>query len=378
MGFKYDFDKYRANISIAEMAEIAGYSLNRKAGQRSYVEYRHPNENTILISVDTPNNPYINTENQTFKTRNEPDNVGTLIHFVKNRLHMFKVGHYTNEWSAAGMILDDIYAKGANQTAYRNQVHIIADSIAKDFDPSDYRIKRANDDELIYLIKKRGISPETIEVFRDYICTIQKISPKVNPYNNTGFPFTNAETGEISGYEMVNYGFKGFTEGRKKAKSFWTADLGGMGSVSMKCYIGESVIDVLSFFQLYRYAISFENTVFLSTGGALTDLQIKWLLANYPIAKKYTLFDNDLAGHCYDIRLAMAMAQKSVTIEKQKDFVNITIDGNKLEYSYEEVTLANVKNRIRLKTELVAHKTKSGKDFNEMLNDKKWSKAKLD
>ncbi|MDZ7606503.1 MAG: hypothetical protein U5K79_13150 [Cyclobacteriaceae bacterium] len=63
------------------MAESLGYVLNKKAG-RNPLEYKHPEHNTIVIgNLKGP---------QRFFTRNEPQNKGSVIDFVRHRLSMFQ------------------------------------------------------------------------------------------------------------------------------------------------------------------------------------------------------------------------------------------------------------------------------------------------
>ncbi len=81
-----DFRYYREHVSIVQVAESLGYVHNPKAG-RDPVEYTHPTYENVLIS-----NP-LDCSRQVYFTRNQDNNRGDIVEFVKHRLPLFNVSY---------------------------------------------------------------------------------------------------------------------------------------------------------------------------------------------------------------------------------------------------------------------------------------------
>jgi hypothetical protein len=176
------------------------------------------------------------------------------------------------------------------------------------------------------------------------------------------------DSNEIVGFELVNYLFKGHARGSNKSEGLWIADLNGTG-FPPKVFIAESAIDAMSFYQMFRQKYQLNQSVLLSTGGYATDHQMRNFINAFPESKLYTLFDNDLAGHLFDIRLACMKAGKNLEIAQKGDIIQFKVKERNFDLSKSEVSLINFRKASGIHPRIRALKA-TGKDFNEMLNER--------
>ena len=171
--------------------------------------------------------------------------------------------------------------------------------------------------------------------------------------------------GDIVGFELVNYLFKGHARGSNKSEGLWMADLSGTGFPS-KVFIAESAIDAMSFYQMFRQKYQMGHAALVSTGGYATDQQLRNFIHQFPQSKLYSLFDNDLSGHLFDIRLACMKAGKALQISQKGNIIQFQVKGRNFDLSKSEVSLINFRKASGIYPQIRALKAK-GKDFNEML-----------
>lgn len=90
---------YKQKVSIIQLVESLGYTLNRSKG-RYPKQYEHPNGDKVIVynKFKSPREAYF--------TRNNYDDKGSVVDFVKNRLSMFNV-HYNSEWEGVYKVLDE-------------------------------------------------------------------------------------------------------------------------------------------------------------------------------------------------------------------------------------------------------------------------------
>lgn len=357
----YDFDYFKSNVSIIQIAESLGYTFNPKKGKTKSLEYRHPDYQNVIIS----NLNHIN--GQRYFTRNVDQDRGSVIDFVKHRLDRFNI-RYDSEWEGVRKVLADYAQIPFNLNQWKNN-HSIANTGAKSFDTKGYIINKAKLSDLTYLIHHRKLSEDTISNFLPFIVTIKKISTKP-AYTNIGFPYFKPGETTIKGMEIVNYNWKQHAAGSDKTNVAWIATPGSEGTLITDIYFSESAIDAMSYFELHKNSVHNANAVFISTGGAVSENQIKNTFDHYPHATVHTIFDNDLAGHLYDIRVAAIKDNQSMTIKRDNDTIEFALKKGNFKLHIAEVSLTNFRNITKLRPTVKAHKSE-GKDFNEMLKNHK-------
>lgn len=353
-----DFNYFKRHVSIIQVAETLGYEFNPKAGRNGRIEFAHKHYPNIVIT--NPKAP----EKQVYFTRDDDNNKGSVIDFVKHRLHMFNVD-YEKEFDGVNKVLHEfaqvpysLDSRLANQKIYQKEN-------SKSFNKEEFNLFTPSVKDLNYLMLGRGIAEETIMRFLPFINIVQKkeANPDKYSFKNIGFPFRIPGKNELAGFEIVNYNFKQLPEGTKKTHAVWAAELFEKGTRATNIFFAESAIDAISFYQLYKHKYNFDS-VLISTGGTVCADQVKNVLAHYPNAKINTIFDNDLTGKLYDIRVAAIQMARNLSISKKPDEVDFALEGK------DPFTLPCAKVSLRafctasgLRPDVRAHKSE-GKDFN--------------
>lgn len=354
----FSFEEYKDRVPIVQVAEALGYILNKAAG-RNPLEYKHPDHHTIVIS-----NP---KGRQRYFTRHETDNKGSVVDFVKHRLTLFNE-YYNREAEGINKVLASF--AGVSNTIPKTPV-VLVQNEKKYFNLNDYKVSKPQAHDLLYLSGKRGLSVSTIQTFLPHIRLVQPTYSK-SCMVHIGFPYHipgRAGQGQKEpwvGFELINYLFKGHARGSDKSNGLWIADLPGMGGNTKNAYVAESAIDAMSFYQLFKQKFRLDESVFLSTGGYVTDKQIRNMLNAYPQTMIHTIFDNDLSGHLYDIRTACMKDNKILQIRKNGNKLYFDLDKQSIVLKEHLVSLTNFRKESGLRPEIRVHKPNE-KDFNEML-----------
>jgi hypothetical protein len=359
-----DFQQFKDAISIVQVAETLGYQYNRRKG-RNPMQFEHPNGDKVIISEKG------NASDQLYFTRNSYEDRGSVINFVKNRLAMFNV-HYTTEWEGVNKVLSGYVQIPYNpkQTA---KYQLKPKAIKAPFNPEAFHISDPSLSDLSYLQYERKIHPSTLQTFLPFMKIAQE---KGGKYKNIGFVYTVPGSDKITGFELVNFHFKGHAKGSERSTSVWLVELATDKSVATDLYFGESAIDVMSFYQLYQNKFNFNNAVFVSTGGNLLKGQAQNVLNEYPRAKVHTLFDNDFSGCMYDISLACLKKNVNISIRKNAESVQFTLPKGTYELPTGQVSLSRFERISGIRSGVRAHKSK-GKDFNEMLKSRNGTELKV-
>ena len=351
----HSFEYYKERVPIVQVAEALGYELNKKAG-RNPLEYKHPEHNTIGISNLKGRQRYF--------TRHETENRGSVIDFVKHRLNLFHE-FYNKESEGINKVLASF--AGTPFTSPNRKLWLTE---KKPFKLNDFELRKPELNDLLYLSNHRGLNAETLQTFMPHILLVRA---RHKATTDIGFPYhvpnkiqdSVSNKPEVVGFELVNYLFKGHARGSNKAEGFWIADLSGTG-FPPKVFIAESAIDAMSFYQLHRQKYELNQTALISTGGYATDQQLRNFIQQFPQSKLYTLFDNDLSGHLFDIRLACMKAGKPLAIARQGEGIQFNVNDKNFNLSSPEVSLINFRKASGIYPQIRALKS-TGKDFNEML-----------
>lgn len=200
-----------------------------------------------------------------------------------------------------------------------------------DYDIHRFDVKDRETHKRFYpYFKSRGIDIFTQRAFADYFFLATKHRTDGLAYTNLAFPLVlPKEPDRIVGLEergrskMDGSGsYKGKAEGSNSSEGLWIANFSGKpllkaGGVAWF----ESGYDAMAFHQLHRDAFRdnpelVKDSVFVSTGGTPTDLQIRGMLSVSPDVNHYLCFDNDSAGREF-VKKFQAIA-KSMHIESDR------------------------------------------------------------
>ncbi len=349
---------FKENVSILQVVEALGYQYNRRKG-RNPLQYEHPNGDKVIISDK------VNPMMQVYFTRNDYADHGTVVDFVKNRLPMFNV-HYNSEWEGVLKVLSEFAGKPFDSGKPTIQTMDKLKKEQKPFHPGDFEISNPSIRDLSYLYYDRQLSKDTLNTFLPFI---KMVRDKESRYRNIGFSYSIPGEDKITGFELVNHGFKGHAKGSQRRDSVWLANLAPSSQLVTDMYIGESAIDAMSFYQLNQNRYKFDNSLFISTGGNVLKNQALNVLKAYPRAKVHTIFDNDFIGHMYDIYLAALKSDMEIAIRKDQDSVRFELKKGTFEIPVDQVSLGRFERITGVRSGIRSHKSK-GKDFNEMLKNK--------
>lgn len=200
-----------------------------------------------------------------------------------------------------------------------------------DYDIHRFDVKDRETHKRFYpYFKSRGIDIFTQRAFADYFFLATKHRTDGLAYTNLAFPLVlPKEPDRIVGLEergrskMDGSGsYKGKAEGSNSSEGLWIANFSGKpllkaGGVAWF----ENGYDAMAFHQLHRDAFRdnpelVKDSVFVSTGGTPTDLQIRGMLSVSPDVNHYLCFDNDSAGREF-VKKFQAIA-KSMHIESDR------------------------------------------------------------
>lgn len=361
------FDDYKSKISIIQLLEDIGYRQDKKDGKISPV-FKLKNDKGEKLDEVVIKNP--GTPNERYFDRNYHG--GDLIQFVKNHINDFPQFNHPNLFVRINMILGHY-----SNTPYtpKNDVYK-AEKTNRGIGERYQELKPAVTD-LRYLTKERGLSYQTVETFLPHIRLVKDLEAG-NNYKNIAFPYVNPSFGEkVTNYEMRNFGYKGMAAGGDKSSSLWLADFSPHSSMAKHIYFAESALDAMSYYELNRSKIKLDESVFCSVGGYISEKQITNALAKYPNASVHTLFDNDLNGNIYDIKVMGIMAGVPVNIKEKDGMIEFTTPKGTFSLDKEKVSIEKFREGAHFNAPLQVHKANDGKDFNEILQKKNSHNQKM-
>lgn len=235
---------------------------------------------------------------------------GDVVDFISENLYHFnKVGR--NQWEVIGKVMADF----ANMPVIDNRVYDNSlGAIAQEFNPKRYvgESISTNADYAMGILKDRGLTQETIDLFSSHISIVRD---KHNKYGlpMIGFPYREPDCDKLVGYELRgDRGFKSKAAGTNSTTAMWVAGipsaLNNPGNVN-RVYFCESAYDAMAFYQANRAKIDLARSAFISVGGALSNRQVSSVMDHFYLAKAVDCFDNDLAGRVYGMSLTSVVGK---------------------------------------------------------------------
>ena len=365
-------DKYttfKAKVGIDEIASYLGYKLDRKAGVGRYIEMclrDGAGRKTDSIIISHPNDK----SSQTYFHRNGSSG-GDVISLIKENLNTFGVVGET-EYDMIDAVIDKF--TGTDYT-FKREYDLAKSTSSKIFDASRYVIEPAAEhfDSVMSYFRQRSIDEETVRVFLPYLVRITDTKAEFK-YRNLAFPYSQPGSDTIEGCELRGYsGFKMKAEGTNSSTAAWIADFSDGNAESVRnVYFFESGYDAMAFYQVNKSRIDLPTSVFVSTGGSFSNMQIRKVTDYYAHARYWECFDNDKAGILYGIRMEALLNRVTLNIVSTGEGAIIEHRGIKtVKITNDELSLNRVAGEFHLTRHVSVWKAPKGyKDWNDVTMNK--------
>lgn len=264
-----ELDRFKSEINLIEYASDKGYQVDRAESSRNSVVLRQPTTDDKLIVARGQNGHW-----KYFSVRDPGDN-GTIIDFIKQRENtsLGEIRQELRPWIGENPKQSPIKNFNSNIEASR----FSRSSVQQAYDKTSSVIWNSR-----YLLN-RGISRDTL--------TDRRFIGQVHQDNKGNFVFPHRDREGLSGFELKNQGFTGFS--RFGRKSIWHSNV---RRTDNKLVFTESAIDGLSYHQIKGD----EDTRYMSTGGQISPHQERLIKAAIdkmpPGSKIVSAFDRDKDG----------------------------------------------------------------------------------
>ena len=365
-------DKYttfKAKVGIDEIASHLGYKLDRRAGVGRYIEMclrDGAGRKTDSIIISHPNDK----SSQTYFHRNGSSG-GDVISLIKENLNAFGVAGET-EYDIINAVIDKF--TGTDYT-FKREYDLAKSASSKVFDSSRYVIEPAAEhfDSIMSYFRQRSIDEETVRVFLPYLVRVTDTKAEFK-YRNLAFPYSQPGSDTIEGCELRGYnGFKMKAEGTNSSTAAWIADFSDSNAESVRnVYFFESGYDAMAFYQVNKSRIDLPTSVFVSTGGSFSNMQIRKVTDYYAHARYWDCFDNDKAGILYGIRMEALLNRVTLNIVTTDEGAIIEHRGIKtVKISNDKLSLNRVAGEFHLSRHVSVWKAPKGyKDWNDVTMNK--------
>jgi 5S rRNA maturation endonuclease (ribonuclease M5) len=250
-----ELERFKNEINLVEYAQKSqGYEVERKESSRSSVVMRRGEDKIVIATNHDGHGVY-------FSLRNERDQ-GTIIDFIQSRqrLNLGQVRKELRPWIKGNSLSKDLGLE-------RMVEHLMDRGISKPEPTSKesqevqlewVKMQRVDGGRHDYLEKVRKIKKATLADSR----FIDKV--RVDTKGNAVFAHYD-EKGALTGYELKNKKFTGFSRNGRKAL-WYTNNL----SSASKVVLVESAIDAMSHAQIEKNGA---ETAYISTGGTMSGYQ---------------------------------------------------------------------------------------------------------
>lgn len=291
-----ELEQFKRQINLVEYAETQGYEIDKAESSKSSVVMRGPGNDKIIVATGEDGHGVF------FSVRDDRDN-GTIIDFVQSRQHL-NLGQVRQElrpWIGAERPCSTRKPVQRKPEAERPR--------RPDPSPADRQAvlaawMRAERAERHPYLESRGIAPATLQDSR--FAGVVKID---RTHGNAIFPHYDRQG--LSGYELKNQGFTGFSKSGRKA--LWYS---ANAASCERLVITESAIDALSHAQLRCEP----GAGYLSIGGQMSPEQVELVQSVLEKAHRREAVlvlatDNDEAGQRLARQVA-GLAPQGMVIER--------------------------------------------------------------
>ncbi|MCD8313470.1 MAG: toprim domain-containing protein [Bacteroidales bacterium] len=327
------YDDFLRQLSIQDLLLDAGYELNERDGLR-YPAYIRTDSTGTRVRGDK----FVVTSNGKCCFQPPEQKLYNIISFIKTFPDKFREHR-------PGMSPDRLVNLVCNRLMHNpvedrtsrivqpRQDNVPFDLSSYDvhrFDPNDRETQR----QFYPYFKNRGIDILTQKAFADHFMLAARHRADGQSYFNLAFPMSlPKDPDRIVGLEERgrpkmdgSSSYKGKALGSNSSEGLWIANLGGepLGRAGGIAWF-ESAYDAMAFYQIHRE--TFRNnpelsakSVFVSTGGTPTEMQIRGMLAAAPYKTHYLCFDNDFAGRNFADKFRAIAARMNVPSENIRTF----------------------------------------------------------
>ena len=247
-----ELDRFKTQIDLVDYAQNNGYQPDQKKSSVNCIVLKDNQGDKILIGLDKTDRHYFY-----YSLTNDLDK-GSIIDFVQKRknLNLGEVRKELRPWiqQSSDLTNSKVNSKAKNKVYKKLETKLIPTD--KNRTQILIEIDKHQTINNHPYLSQRGIKKSTIDNPR-FQGTIYQ-----DKNNNVIFPHQDREG--VSGYEIRNQKFKGFSTGG--TKGLWTSR---SGSQDKKLVICESPIDCLSYHQLFPD----EQTRYFATSGTLSEKQ---------------------------------------------------------------------------------------------------------
>ena len=296
---------------------------------------------------------------------------GDVISLIKENLNAFGVVG-NSEYDIIDAVIDKF--TGTDYT-FKREYDLAKSTSSKIFDASRYVIEPAAEhfDSVMSYFRQRSIDEETVRVFLPYLIRITDTKAEFK-YRNLAFPYRQPGSDTIEGCELRGYsGFKMKSEGTNSSTAAWIADFSdGYADSVRNVYFFESGYDAMAFYQVNKSRIDLPTSVFVSTGGSFSNMQIRKVTDYYAHARYWDCFDNDKAGILYGIRMEALLNRITLNIVTTDEGAIIEHRGIKtVKFANDELSLNRVAGEFHLSRHVSVWKAPKGyKDWNDVTMNK--------
>lgn len=263
--------RFKTDINLVDYASSQGYEISKTESSKSSVVMKNGDDKIVIGTSPNGHGIY-------FSVRNEADN-GSIIDFIQNRqgLNLGQIRKELRPWIGKTAERKYYTATPKPEASHKDRQQVLARFI---------QLKTVNSHAYL---ESRGI--DTV------LLSDARFNGMVKADNRGNAVFPHYDQSGLSGFELKNKGFTGFS--KNGSKSVWhSTNL----QTAKQLVIVESAIDALSH---AKATVTGQETAYLSVGGALSLEQLE-LVKNHikGFDKVFMATDNDEAGN----RLAEQMA----------------------------------------------------------------------
>lgn len=296
------YDDFLRRVSIEDVLQDAGYRFYRRDGLK-YPSF-------IRLGSDgrkVPGDKFIVNAGGWGCFQPPEQKVYNVISFIKEHPDLFKdykPGMDKNLLVniVCNRLLNHPVSEAELRTAVPNRSvkpFRLSDYKLQHLDPTDRNSQRAFD----RFFGSRGIDHDTQTIFKDFFMLATRQRKDGLSFANLSFPLTVSGKEAVVGLEergrvrKDGKSYRGKAEGSNGTEGLWIANLtdGPLNKAKTVMWL-ESAYDAMAQFQLDRCKDFKPYSVYVSTGGNPTIMQIRGMLSATPKAEHFLGFDKDVAG----------------------------------------------------------------------------------